>query len=256
MSTLQVHRPGTIDWLSLTTPDGESSARFYAELLGWDIVRYETGAGTYLTAEVGGRDAAGILQPAPTIGDMALPAAWTVFIRVDDLDETLGLLVDLGGRIIERPREILEFGRSAVVADPTGAVFSVADFHPDFGIKVSDETGSLTFCEVLTRDPVTAVAFYSSLFGWVAERDEATGYTTFSIDHQMVAGLMAMPAEIPEEAPAHWLPYFSVTDCEEVAARAQKLGAVVHRPPRSVGVGTFAIVEDPQGAVVGLFEHR
>lgn len=256
VATIQVHRPGTIDWLGLSTPDREGSALFYADLLDWDIVRYETGAGPFLTAEVRGRDAAGILQPSPTIGDMPLPATWTVFIRVDELDETLLLLSDLGGRIIERPSEIEEIGRSAVVADPSGAAFALAVFHPDFGIKVWDEPGAMTWCELLTRDPVTAVAFYSSLFGWAAERDAATGYTTFSLDGSPAAGMMTIPVEVPHEAPSHWMPYFGVSDCEKAAGRVLALGGTVHRTPQAIGIGTFAIVEDPYGAPFAIFEPR
>jgi len=186
---------------------------------------------------------------------MTLPATWTVFIRVDDLEESLLLLSDLGGRIIERPREIPELGRSAVVADPSGAVFSLAAFHPDFGLAVRDEPGALTWCDLLTRDPVTAVAFYTSLFGWEADRDETTGYTMFRLDGAPVAGMMAMPAEVPEEAPSHWLPYFGVADCEKSARRLEELGGTINHGPQRIGIGSFAIAEDPFGASFAILEH-
>ena len=255
MVTILVHRPGTIDWVGLSTPDRESSALFYSDLFDWGMARYETGAGPFVTAEVRGRDAAGILQPQPTIGDLPLPAAWTISIRVDDLDESLLLLSDLGGRIIDRPREIPEIGRSALVADPTGAVFSLAAFHPDFGLAVRDEPGALTWCDLLTRDPVTSVAFYSSLFGWEAEHDDTTGYTMFDLDGTPVAGMMAMPPEVVRVAPSHWLPYFGVTDCKRAARRVRELGGTVHHPPRAIGIGSFAIAEDPLGAPFGILEH-
>jgi predicted enzyme related to lactoylglutathione lyase len=109
---------------------------------------------------------------------------------------------------------------------------------------------------VLTRDPDTAVAFYTSLLGWVAAHDEATGYTTFSLDDEPVAGMMAMPAEVPAEAPSHWLAYFAVSDCEKSARRVEDLGGTVHHPPQGMGIGVFAVVEDPHGASFCLFEPR
>jgi uncharacterized protein len=255
MATIQAHRPGTIDWLSLSTPDRGRAAVFYSDLFDWGFTTYETGAGPMLGADVRGRDAAGIFEPRPTIGDLTLPAVWTVYIRVDDLDEALVSLLALGGRIIERPTEIIELGRSAIVADPTGAVFALSTLHPDVGLKVQDEPGALTWCEVLTRDPATAVAFYSALLGWAAHHDPASGYTTFTLDDAPVAGMMAVPAELPAEAPAHWLPYFCVTDCEKSARWAEELGGTVHHPPQRVGIGVFAVIEDPHGATFCLLEY-
>lgn len=255
MATVQMHRPGTIDWLRLSTPDAARSAVFYSDLFDWGTIRYDTTRGPVLGAEIRGREAAAIVEPRSTIGDMPLPAAWTMFVRVDDLDDAVVSVAALGGRIIDRPSEIAELGRSAVVSDPTGAVFGMEEFHPDVGLAVRDEPGALTWCEVLTRDPAAATGFYAAVFGWAAHAEATTGYTTFSLDEAPVAGLLPMPAEIPAEAPGHWLPYFCVADCEKSAAWAQDLGGKVHHGPHRVGIGMFAVVEDPQGATFCILEY-
>lgn len=49
---------------------------------------------------------------------------WMAYFEVEDPDAAAERVVDLGGRIVEPPREGLS-GRLAVVADPEGAVFTV-----------------------------------------------------------------------------------------------------------------------------------
>ena len=44
-----------------------------------------------------------------------------------------------------------------------------------------------------------------------------------------------MPAEVPEEAPSHWLVYFTVDDVTAVAAAAVEAGGTVLRPTVAAG---------------------
>jgi predicted enzyme related to lactoylglutathione lyase len=48
--------------------------------------------------------------------------------------------------------------------------------------------------------------------------------------------------------------YFSTASCEEAAARAKEGGGTVVTGPMDVTVGRIAVVRDPQGAVVALYE--
>ena len=55
--------------------------------------------------------------------------------------------------------------------------------------------------------------------------------------------------------PPHWLPYIFVSDCAAMTEKAKSLGAsLCVKPMEMEGVGTFAVVADPQGAVFSLFQ--
>ena len=54
-----------------------------------------------------------------------------------------------------------------------------------------------------------------------------------------------------------WVTHWQVTDCEKTAAKAKKLGGRVLMGPMPVPGGPiFAILQDPQGAVLGIIEPR
>jgi predicted enzyme related to lactoylglutathione lyase len=71
-----------------------------------------------------------------------------------------------------------------------------------------------------------------------------------------VAGLMNLPDEAAKMgAPPHWLAYIYSPDVDATVARAKELGATELVEPTSMeGVGRFAVLQDPQGAVFAV--HR
>ena len=51
------------------------------------------------------------------------------------------------------------------------------------------------------------------------------------------------------------LAYIKVAELDETVSRAQKLGAIVIAPRTEVkDVGWFAVLQDPSGARIGVFE--
>ncbi|MEO7987494.1 MAG: VOC family protein [Gemmatimonadales bacterium] len=115
-----------------------------------------------------------------------------------------------------------------------------------------------TFCwaDLGTPDAAAAKRFYTHLFGWSAE-DRPMGpdavYTMFHLDGRAVAALYQEQAG----APPHWLSYISVDAADEVARRASKLGGSVLMDAFDVlDVGRMALIQDPGGAVVALWEPK
>ncbi|UCD65233.1 MAG: VOC family protein [Candidatus Zixiibacteriota bacterium] len=116
-----------------------------------------------------------------------------------------------------------------------------------------------TFCwnELMTRDVPAAAKFYSELLGWEAADSGMPGmkYTVFKIAGKDAGGLMEMPAEIPKEVPDHWMTYIAVADIDAVVKKTLELGGtVLHGPQEVPGVGRFAVIQDPTGAVVSLIQ--
>ena len=76
------------------------------------------------------------------------------------------------------------------MTDPTGAMFGLISGPEPEGAWLSTEPGSVTWVELLTRDPSAAETFYAVLFGWKATTEATSGtpYTTFQLDGDPVAG--------------------------------------------------------------------
>jgi uncharacterized protein len=118
-----------------------------------------------------------------------------------------------------------------------------------------------TFCwaDLGTPDAAAAKRFYTSLFGWTAE-DRPMGpdayYTMLQVDGRAVAALYQQESA-QQGMPPHWLSYISVASANEVARRAKELGGTALMDPFDVlDVGRMAMVQDPTGAVVALWEPR
>ncbi len=116
---------------------------------------------------------------------------------------------------------------------------------------------SFVWYELMTTDAPAAAAFYQQVIGWkgVDAGMPDMAYTLLQVAGQSVAGLMALPADVVPGTPPCWTGYVAVADVDAAAARISAAGGAVHRAPEDIpGVGRFAVVADPQGAVLCLFK--
>ena len=96
--------------------------------------------------------------------------------------------------MIAGPFDVMEHGRMAVLADPTGAVFALwqANKHP--GATAIDEEGTLVWTELVTDDTNKAGDFYTKLFGWTTEAYASTTSVDQSIEKaKSLGGTTARP---------------------------------------------------------------
>ncbi|WP_029009874.1 VOC family protein [Azospirillum halopraeferens] len=124
--------------------------------------------------------------------------------------------------------------------------------------------GRFVWYELMTTDPAAATAFHGAVAGWRGRDSGMPGfdYTLLSAGEAQgapgctdVGGVMALPEEAcAAGARPGWLGYIAVDDVDATADRIWKAGGAVHRPPADIpGIGRFAVVADPQGAVFALF---
>ena len=119
---------------------------------------------------------------------------------------------------------------------------------------VAHPAGSFCFAELNTPDMELGKRFYGELLGWTVfdVPSAAGGYSLMRLRAQDVAGLHRTA-----QGPQSWLQYISVESADRTAARAQELGATVRAAPFDVsGVGRMAVLEDPAGGVVALWEAK
>ena len=187
------------------------------------------------------------------------PTAWATYVSVADADETADKVKAAGGPVVVEPMDVMDIGRMAFFADPTGAVFGVWQPKTFPGADLINVPNSLCWNEVLTRDAESDKAFYPAVFGWVAGRPTFEGApesdTVWELDGKPVGGMMQMTDEyFPDEVPPHWSVCFAVADCDATTAKARELGATVAMEPIDMPIGRFAGLVDPQGAPLAIME--
>jgi predicted enzyme related to lactoylglutathione lyase len=250
------YAPGTPSWVELSSPDTDASAAFYGELMSWNATDPGPAeSGGYRMFQQDGKNIAGLMRHMQD----GQPTAWATYVSVADADETSKKVKAAGGSVIVEPMDVMDIGRMAVFADPTGAVFGVWQPKTFAGADLVNEPNSLCWNEVHTRDPESDKAFYASVFGWAPGRPSFEGapesYTVWELAGEPVGGMMQMTEEMfPPDVPPHWSVCFAVADCDATVAKARELGGTVVAEPVNMPIGRFAAVVDPQGAWFTLMQ--
>jgi predicted enzyme related to lactoylglutathione lyase len=250
------HAPGTFCWFECGSKHKAKSKAFYTQLFGWESTETSMpeNSGTYTLFETGGEPIAGLYElVGPRFENM--PSHWATYVAVEDVDDTLRRAESLGGQVMLEGMDIPNVGRIGFLQDPTGAMIGVARFDQHPG---TSDKGPFGWSELATRDTARAKAFYTELFGWTAKPDPKNPYTEFQVGGRSIAGMMAMTPQ-HGDAPAHWLPYVMVDDCDRIARQVNELGGHTLVPPMDIEkVGRFTIFADPAGAglaVIKLTHH-
>jgi predicted enzyme related to lactoylglutathione lyase len=121
-------------------------------------------------------------------------------------------------------------------------------------VLTTHRLGEPCWVDLASSDVRRARDFYTALFGWTADEDgeENGGHMTFRADGHAVAGLGAASPGALSDA---WLTHLLVEDVEAAERAAGENGAQTVAPTREVGdQGRRAVIADPGGAVVGLWE--
>jgi predicted enzyme related to lactoylglutathione lyase len=262
--------PGVPCWVDTSQPEPETAVEFYTGLFGWEFedVMPPGSPGKYLIARLRGGDVAAV----GSIPDGAPPMAmWNTYVWVESADDTATKVRHAGGAVVMEPFDIMGFGRMAVFADPEGAAFCVWQAKEHRGAQVVNESGSLNFNGLNTRDVAAARSFYGSVFGWTTLALDAgemwtlPGYGDYlergspGLRKQIaemggpegfvdvVASINPIPADQPD-TPPHWSVTFAVDDADATAAKATELGGTVVVPPFDAPWSRLTIISDPQGA--------
>ncbi|MER8765970.1 MULTISPECIES: VOC family protein [unclassified Mesorhizobium] len=114
--------------------------------------------------------------------------------------------------------------------------------------------------ELMTTDLDAAEAFYTSVVGWRGQPFEgAQGmprYIVMNVGERGVGGMMTLPDDARKMGmPPAWVGYILTRDIDAATASLKKAGGAVHREPDDIpGVGRFAVVADPQGAMFNFLQ--
>lgn len=115
--------------------------------------------------------------------------------------------------------------------------------------------GAPCWIDLFTSDPEKSQAFYGELFGWKVEDPgpDYGGYVNFVKDGEMIAGCMRNDGSAG--TPDAWSVYLATTDAQATTDAATAHGGQVHVPPMQVmALGTMAVLADPGGSSIGLWQ--
>jgi predicted enzyme related to lactoylglutathione lyase len=253
MGERDAYTAGTFCWADLGTTDAAEARAFYTGLFGWEPEDLPAGeGGVYIMFRLGGRDVAALYEMGEAESSQ-LSAHWSSYVSVDDVAAAAVRAAELGATVVAEPFDVMDSGRMAVLRDPTGAHVHLWQPGRHVGAGRVNEPGAMVWNELGTHDVERAAAFYRDLLGWQIETDD-TGYATIRNGGE-AGGVNGGIRPLRDGETPSWLLYFSVTGTLEAAAEAVRgAGGELLVEPAAAAVGRIAVVRDPQGATLALYE--
>jgi predicted enzyme related to lactoylglutathione lyase len=117
--------------------------------------------------------------------------------------------------------------------------------------------GQFVWYELMTPDAAAARNFYAPITNWGTQPFDAN-YTMWTSEGVPIGGLNQLGAkERAQGIPPNWMPYVESSNVADTVRLASSLGARIIEGPRDIpGAGTFAVIEDPQSAVFGVYDSK
>lgn len=250
--TVTKYPHGTFSWADFFSTDIAASKKFYTQLFGWTSQDMPTGPSTpdYTMFSLDGHYTAGGSQAF----DPKMPSFWSSYITVDNLDQVISQVEQLGGKVTMPPMDVLDSGRMATIQDPGGAQVSLwqAGKHPGAGIV--NTIGAMSWNELYSADVEASKKFFSQLLGWTYEKPTDFGgdYTVIFNNGRKNGGIMQLTPEM-QGMPASWVVYFTVKSVDETVAKIKQLGGQVWMT-LDITLGKIAMVADTAGAGFMIIE--
>jgi uncharacterized protein len=119
--------------------------------------------------------------------------------------------------------------------------------------------GTINWVDMVSTDLDAASAFYTGLFGWETEDMPMPGgdgvYRFFRLGGRDAAAAGSMPPEMAAQGiPSHWNVWVA-GNADEVVEAARAAGGQVLMEPATLGPsGRLAMIADPGGAAVGVWQ--
>ena len=116
-------------------------------------------------------------------------------------------------------------------------------------------TGAIVWYELLSTDPKGSLAFYPDVVGWKTKAWDGQDYTMFVGSQGPLGGVAKLPEQAQKlGAPTYWQANIQVDSLDASVETVKQLGGKVLVSEAVPTIGRFAVISDPQGAVVSLFQ--
>lgn len=115
-------------------------------------------------------------------------------------------------------------------------------------------TGRFVWYELLTTDVQGAIAFYTDVAGWKTQPWETGNYTMWVGGQGPLGGVTLLPDRAKQMgAGPYWQANVQVANVDQTVETVKRLGGQVYMVEDVPTIGRFAIIADPQGAVIAVF---
>jgi predicted enzyme related to lactoylglutathione lyase len=111
---------GQFCWNELATSNVQAAKDFYGKVFGWQFSDVEMGDTTYTMIKLKNQEFAGIWA-IPKDKQKMIPPHWMAYILVENLDKSVEKALKNGATIVKPASTAGDFGRFAIITDPTGA---------------------------------------------------------------------------------------------------------------------------------------
>jgi uncharacterized protein len=120
--------------------------------------------------------------------------------------------------------------------------------------KIETWVGRFVWHEQVSSDPKQAQDFYTQLFGWGTEvfKPGEIEYAMISSGGQSHGGFGTAQEGAP---PPHWLSHVRVANVDDTLLKVESAGGKLVAGPFEMGeVGRMAVITDPQGAFISVYQ--
>lgn len=119
--------------------------------------------------------------------------------------------------------------------------------------------GEIAWLDLTVDDAESIRDFYADVVGWTSSPVDMGGYDDFCMNAprsgEAAAGI-CFARGANAALPPVWLVYVLVENVANSMARCKALGGRIVAGPKDLGPqGTYCVIEDPQGAVLALYQQ-
>jgi predicted enzyme related to lactoylglutathione lyase len=235
-------------WMDVSVADGqtrEGLMDFLGGLFGWTFVVGGPETGHYTMGLLDGQHVCAIGEQPQGAGQ------WVTYLNVDDIEESVRLVLEAGGQVFMGPMAVMGAGSMALGMDPVGAVFGMWQKDAFGGFEAFGRPDAPCWFDHQSASPSDAAAFYTSAFGLSFSPTTDDGQGMLNAGEFSCASLSRSPGEMPP----YWNPVVGVASVVDAEARALELGATVLMSGMTVPGGIASAFAAPgTGTVITVFE--
>jgi len=241
---------GKLIWADLYTGDVNASLDFYTKTFGWSVKKFGKSNTKYHLLYDGNQPIAGVLA-RPAHRNETENALWIGSIATDNVQAVVNKATENNATILLQPHDFALYGKRAVIADPQGGVVGLLDI--DANNKAHQKiSNKWDWAQLFSVNTDKAATFYQNSFNYRIEKVTPQQNSLYLIQQDEIrASIVNLPASFEQRD--RWVNFVVVTNLTITLATAQKNGAeIIHQPQGD----TFAIIADPNGALLGLTEQE
>lgn len=119
---------------------------------------------------------------------------------------------------------------------------------------MAKQNGQLLWLDLTVEDADGIRDFYREVIGWQSEAVEVDDYHDYNMtqEGEPIAGI-SWKRGVNAKLPPVWMVYLGVEDLDASLATCQRLGGQVLVAPSDENGHTYAVIQDPAGAICALY---